>query len=100
MDKEKELVYKRVLGEVLSSEFRTSYFSINGYGEDAVCLEKKDDAWVLFYGFRNMHKDEEEFSSLLEACLEMICILCNSDIKLRHKLTNSFLDKIYAIKSA
>ncbi len=44
-------------------------YSLFSYSECAVCLEKKDDIWEVYYGERCAHHDSESFSNILEACI-------------------------------
>lgn len=94
MVEEKEVVCQRALEKALSEEFPKSNYSVNGYKEEAICLQKqRDSVWIVYVGIRNNKEECEKYDNVVEACLGMIRkICCGND--LTKDLSNSFLNMI------
>lgn len=62
-----------------------SIYSLHGYGEDKVCLEKENDAWIVYIGERGLKHDLKRFQSsnslesLLYACYSLIDEVSETD---------------------
>lgn len=58
------------------------YYSLNGYREDAVCIEYDADkhSWIIYNGERGEKYNIEYFSDIEEVCKEMICRLSKTEI--------------------
>ena len=87
------------LRELLLSEFPDTYFSVNGYQEDSVCMETVKDGWQVYIGNRNNKDQLSTFSNIMEASFDMIRKLCCNEDK-ANNLINTFLEAILAEKTA
>ncbi len=85
------------LNDILSSEFPLGYYSIGGYGDEAVCIEQTDDGWKVYTGFRGQKDNVKIFSNIVEASLAMLDCLSDSDEKSR-LLRDRFLNLIETTK--
>lgn len=47
-------------------------YSLDGYAEDRVCLEKKDGKWLVYTGTRGRMCEKEAYNSVMDACNRMI----------------------------
>ena len=72
---EKKLDTLNRLQEFLSAEYSSTMYSLDGYREDAVCLQEKNGIWEVYVGYRNHKDDLKRFSSLVDAGNEMIRLL-------------------------
>ena len=72
MDAVKSKKCLEVLNELLSESVPNRYYSLNGYGEEAICLEQTDDAWTVYNGERGQKFDEKTFDNVVEAAIEII----------------------------
>ena len=62
--------YLKVLNEVLSNHYMPNEYSLNGYAESALCIEKTPDGqWEVYTGERGVRHHESKFGNILEACL-------------------------------
>lgn len=64
-----------------------SYYSFNGYSEEAVCLEKMDWFWICFNAERGNKFNVVRVSNLEDACVHLI-----------QRVVDSFADECYLIK--
>ena len=88
--------YKQAIREVLTDKFNYTNYSLDGYREDAVCLEEKDGKWQVYVGYRNHKDDLKTFSSIVTAGMEMIRIL-SGGTNIQEEICNVFLRKIYML---
>ena len=99
MVKEKELNCLQTISDVLSENVNPNYYSLNGYKEEAVCIEKGKDYWQVFSAERNNRFDVASFDTVVEACLCLIHRVCPK----REEgllLKNEFLDRIVSTRIA
>ncbi len=89
---EKELICKGILESVLKEEFSSDMFSLDGYGEDSVCLKKEGNIWEVYIGFRGQKKERVMFDNVLSACLGVIELLTPHNENLRKRLDNMFVN--------
>lgn len=100
MVREKDLIIQATLKSILAKEFPTTYFSFGKYSEEAVCIEQKEDNWVVYVGIRNKEDNPIAYSTVIEACLGMIRRLTVADKQKEKSIVNSFLDQILLPKTA
>lgn len=99
MVREKELSCLQAVSDVLRENVNSHYYSLDGYKEEAVCIEKGENEWQVFSAERNNHFDEMRFDTLVEACLYLIHLVCPK----REQgilLKNEFLNKIVTTRIA
>jgi len=99
MVREQVDVCKKALQDTLSNEYSSTNYSLDGYREDAVCLQECDGKWLVYVGYRNQKDDMKEFPNIVEACLEMIRLLTGGDAA-QNTISNAFFSKIVARKTA
>lgn len=89
---------KEILRNVLEEEgIPSSYYSLEGYSEEAVCLEMTSKSCNVYYGERNNRYNEEVFKTLTDACNGIIERLSDSNveaIKLKNKFYVAILQKV------
>ena len=76
--------YFKALDVVLNKKYPLYSYSLNGYQEESVCLEKIDDKWVVFMGERGNRYDEEFCNTPLLACITMIRYLTHNQEEIRN----------------
>ena len=78
----KEVVCQRALEKTLSEEFPKSNYSVDGYQEEAICLQRQGaSGWIVYAGIRNNKEECETYDNVVEACLGMIRkICCGNDL--------------------
>lgn len=62
----------QVLQTVLHKRYPVEDFSLDGYQECAVCLQRDGNKWLVFLGERGNHYEELRCNTVLEACLHLI----------------------------
>ena len=60
-------------------EIEDIYYSLKGYGENAVCLEHRNDKWLVYMGERGNRYNLHEYDNIGEACKNVIDRLAESD---------------------
>lgn len=60
---------KKVLQEKGVSKYR---YSIGGYSEEAVCIEKLEKKWIVYDGERGCQCNKKEFNTIGAACKEVL----------------------------
>ena len=60
------------LDSILKEHCLHRYYSLNGYAEAAVCLEKSDNGWEVFNGERNNHYGSSFFEDVKDASVELL----------------------------
>ena len=72
----------RVLERVLRSNgILSEQYSVGGYGEECVCLERTDHGWEVYDGERGQHYAPFTSLNLRAACLQMLDRLAESDVQ-------------------
>ncbi len=84
MNEDDELLNR--FNSILNEEFPSIYYSLNGYSEEAVCIEKQEDAWEVYIGFRNQKKENQIYYDLESACVRVIDLLSPDRPELREEL--------------
>lgn len=76
-------------------------YSVNGFSDDKVCLEKKRSSWLVYNGDRGRKFALNEYPSIYRACSRMICKLADSEeaeiamqeeFRSRNKMPRSVMD--------
>ncbi len=63
------------LDEKMKEKYSKDDFSVYGYKEGAVCLEKNGANWVVYKAFRGRKKDPTVFRNMNDAYLGMMIML-------------------------
>lgn len=62
-----------------------NYYSLYGYGESCICLQKRGNMWSVFEGEREMEFNAENFICIEDACEDIIKRISNSSNLLKMK---------------
>lgn len=86
---------------ILKSTFKTEgipsvYYSIDGYSEDAICIERDDNYWIVYNGERGNKYNIKNYDNVIFACYNMIYRLSESRAE-KLRIQNIFEHKIYEI---
>ena len=60
------------LDAVLKERYPVTAYCLNGYQEEAVCLQYENNCWIVFHGERGNRYDEIQCDTILKACIEFI----------------------------
>ena len=88
----REDICLNALAKTLEANNLTSRFSLNGYAEQAFCLERSKNGWEVYTGERNNHYNSKTFTNILDASMELIRLL--SFYSDEDKLKNQFIDNL------
>ena len=88
----REDICLNALSKTLEANNLTSHCSLNGYAEQAYCLEKSKDGWEVYSGERNNHFNSKTFTNILDASMELIHLL--SFYSDKDTLKNQFIDNL------
>ena len=91
MEKKEEILCKKALKDILTTEFSKTVFSLDGFDEDAVCLDKTNDYWEVYIGHRGQKDKRMVYDNIKDACLQVIRLLTPSNELLETKLSNMFV---------
>lgn len=81
--------YLNKLDSILQSEgIPTSYYSLFGYAEEAVCLEPLNHSFLVYIGQRCNKEDSREHLDIVSACLDVISRLSESNEQLDRLIEN------------
>lgn len=84
----------RILSSVLKeNDISDNWFSLGGYQEEAVCLEKNNANWIVYDGERGNQNHLESINNIEDACLVLISRLSESD-EIEERITDRFHSKI------
>lgn len=79
-------------------EIPSDYYSLNGYNEDAICIERSDGVWIVYNGEKGNKYNLKEYRATLEACFDMILRISESEeeqIQIQSMfMQNVLMDKI------
>ncbi len=100
MVREQEALCREALRETIANEYPISNYSLNGYKEDAVCLQQDGDVWVVYVGYRNKKDGLKSYSNIVEACLEVIRSITGGNMEKVNSLIDIFFSKIVTTKTA
>ena len=87
--------YLEALSYTLHSTVDLNHYNLNGYKEEAICLEKEKENWIVYLAMRNQKIDTERVDSVLEACISLIHRVC-AEKEAKAELIHSFLRKLTA----
>lgn len=65
-------------------------YSIGGYAEEAICLEKSGADWIVYGGEKGQRHDIKTHADCKSACLDLIARVAGSDDE-EKKLTEFFI---------
>lgn len=69
------------------------YYSLEGYSEDAICIEHNDDNWIVYNGERGNRYNIKKYRNIQDACYNLILRLSESEEEYR-QMRNVFAQKI------
>lgn len=70
---QQEKPYIIALGKALQkNNIPETYYSLHGYGESCICLQKQGKKWMVFDGEREMKFNASNYSNIEDACKELI----------------------------
>lgn len=79
-------------------EIPSDYYSLNGYSEDAICIERSDGMWIVYNGEKGNKYNLKKYRATLEACIDMILRISESEeeqIRIQSMfMRNVLMDKI------
>ena len=69
-----------ILSSILKkNDIQPYLYSIGNYQEEAVCLERKENGWIVYDGERGQQNHLDSFSDLYDACCSFITRLSESN---------------------
>lgn len=72
-DNRKDDINLHVLKKVLiQSDIPAQYYSLNGFCEEAICIELSGEYWSVYHGERGNKYEIERYANLNDACIEML----------------------------
>lgn len=71
--------YLNILKDLLGEYFDYDYYCIGGQQDSSVCLEKNDEIWTVYGCNRLSRIDEKEYSTIVEAAMDMLSRLCDAE---------------------
>ena len=83
------------LAVVLAEYYPQDEFSVTGYKESAVCIERIDAGWEVYVGERNAHHLSHIYPSILEASIAFLREM-SADEELT-RMEDRFLDLIATV---
>lgn len=86
---------KEVLKEVFDDEgIPRQYYSLEGYAEEAVCMEKNNDNYIVYIGEKGQKDDISNYSNISKALLRLISEVTESYAQ-EEKVVEAFINKLY-----
>ncbi len=77
---------------ILSARYPEGCYSLDGYREEAICMEKTKTGWVVYTGERNNRFESTECKTHAEACFALFGLLTNNQDEIR-KMSAELLDR-------
>lgn len=65
------------------------YYSLNGYSEDAICIEYNNNSWIVYNGERGNKYNINKYKNIQDACDNLILRLSESEEE-RKQIQNIF----------
>lgn len=62
----------RLLEKLIEEYVPNCRFSLHGYIDDGVCMERTDGGWLVYTGSRGNKDASEDFVDIKDACVEVI----------------------------
>ena len=86
---------KEVLKEVLDNEgIPRQYYSLEGYSEEAICMEKNNKNYIVYNGERGNKYDVSKYSNISKALLKLISEVTETYAQ-EEKVVEAFINKLY-----
>ena len=92
MEKTREEICLNALARTLEANNLKAYYSLDGYAEEAYCLERSPEGWEVYSGERNNHYGSKTYTNILDASMELIRLL--SFYSDKDSLKNQFIDNL------
>lgn len=93
----RDQAYIQTMQSILRANGIPDYeYSLHGYAESKVCLERVPRGWIVFNGERGQRYDVSTHKTVRVACVEIIRSLCDNK-ELENKLVSEFLIKARVI---
>ena len=88
-----EEILKETLSEVLELNNLSHLCSVDGYAEEAVCMEKSGTGYIVYIGERNNKHDLKRYPKIISAFCDIISRLSESDEE-EKKIRIEFMEKL------
>lgn len=86
---------KEVLKEVFDDEgIPRQYYSLEGYAEEAVCMEKNNDNYIVYIGEKGQKDDISNYSNISKALLRLISEVTES-YEQEERVVEAFINELY-----
>ena len=86
---------KEVLKEVFDNEgIPRQYYSLEGYAEEAICMEKNNKNYIVYNGERGNKYDVSKHSNISKALLKLISKVTESYAQ-EERVVEAFINKLY-----
>ncbi len=69
------------------------YYNLDGYSEEAVCIEQNDNYWMVYNGERGNKYNVRKYKNVQDACLDLILRISESEEEER-KIQYSFKESL------
>lgn len=91
-----EEIEKETLSEVLELNNLSNLYSLDGYAEEAVCMEKEEKEYAVYNGERGNKYNLNRYPEIINAFCDIISRLAESDEeegKIRHEFIEMLIKK-------
>lgn len=58
--------------KLINAKIPKEYYNLNGYKEEALCMERSDNIWLVYEGERGNKFNVEEFNNEADACIAFL----------------------------
>ena len=76
--KELSKLFKVLNKALVAYDIPLGYYSFGEFSEEAICIEKENDKWIVYLGERGKKHSITEYTNIIEACMDMIERLAES----------------------
>lgn len=90
--KELSEVFKILTETLKVHDIPLGYYSFEEFSEESICIEQEHDKWIVYLGERGKKHDITEYTDVIEACMDMIERLAESDDQEREMKHNFLLN--------
>ena len=90
---ESEKIQKEILSEVLKHNNCLNYCSLDGYHEEAVCIGKESNEYIVYNGEKGNKYQLKKHSNITDAIFDIISRLSESD-EVKTKIHNEFVEML------
>ncbi len=85
---------KEILRKVLiANDISEESFSMDGYKEDAICIDKLSEGYLVYHAVEGKKYDRESCARLLNACYAVIPRVSNT-LRQISQIRSSFVDNV------